>query len=66
SKDKFKNKVKFAWWSAEEFGLLGSEAYVASRGAPPCFPGAARGRGHSWRRPRTSGAAKVSPTGRSA
>ncbi|MER7761273.1 M20/M25/M40 family metallo-hydrolase [Streptomyces sp. NPDC097619] len=30
SKDKFKNKVKFAWWSAEEFGLLGSEAYVAS------------------------------------
>ncbi|MFF4365636.1 M28 family metallopeptidase [Streptomyces sp. NPDC001594] len=27
---KVKNKVKFAWWSAEEFGLLGSEAYVAS------------------------------------
>ncbi|MFJ8166091.1 M28 family metallopeptidase [Streptomyces sp. NPDC096136] len=27
---KIKNKVKFAWWSAEEFGLLGSEAYVAS------------------------------------
>ncbi|MGW6573807.1 M28 family metallopeptidase [Streptomyces sp. NPDC054945] len=26
---KIKNKVKFAWWSAEEFGLLGSEAYVA-------------------------------------
>ncbi|MFI7359714.1 M28 family metallopeptidase [Streptomyces avidinii] len=26
---KVKNKVKFAWWSAEEFGLLGSEAYVA-------------------------------------
>ncbi|MFI6444210.1 M20/M25/M40 family metallo-hydrolase [Kitasatospora sp. NPDC050543] len=25
-----KNKVKFAWWSAEEYGLLGSEAYVAS------------------------------------
>ncbi|MCY0935507.1 M28 family metallopeptidase [Streptomyces sp. H34-S4] len=25
---KVKNKVKFAWWSAEEFGLLGSEAYV--------------------------------------
>ncbi|NYI05520.1 M28 family metallopeptidase [Allostreptomyces psammosilenae] len=23
------NKVKFAWWSAEEYGLLGSEAYVA-------------------------------------
>ncbi|MCD0486013.1 M28 family metallopeptidase [Streptacidiphilus sp. ASG 303] len=23
------NKVRFAWWSAEEFGLLGSEAYVA-------------------------------------
>ncbi|MGW1763850.1 M28 family peptidase [Streptomyces sp. NPDC002073] len=30
SKEKVKNKVKFAWWSAEEFGLLGSEAYVAS------------------------------------
>ncbi|MET9603969.1 M28 family metallopeptidase [Streptomyces sp. NPDC006512] len=27
---KIKNKVKFAWWSAEEYGLLGSEAYVAS------------------------------------
>ncbi|MFJ9648009.1 M28 family metallopeptidase [Streptomyces sp. NPDC004244] len=25
---KVKNKVRFAWWSAEEFGLLGSEAYV--------------------------------------
>ncbi|MFJ8044496.1 M28 family metallopeptidase [Kitasatospora sp. NPDC096147] len=25
-----KNKVRFAWWSAEEFGLVGSEAYVAS------------------------------------
>ncbi|MFE9253852.1 M28 family metallopeptidase [Streptomyces sp. NPDC006879] len=25
-----KNKVKFGWWSAEEFGLLGSEAYVGS------------------------------------
>ncbi|MFE0674794.1 M20/M25/M40 family metallo-hydrolase [Streptomyces sp. NPDC058867] len=30
SKSKVKNKVKFAWWSAEEFGLVGSEAYVAS------------------------------------
>lgn len=30
SQSKIKNKVKFAWWSAEEFGLLGSEAYVAS------------------------------------
>ncbi|MEU9416125.1 M28 family metallopeptidase [Streptomyces sp. NPDC051000] len=29
SQTKIKNKVKFAWWSAEEFGLLGSEAYVA-------------------------------------
>ncbi|MEW2137666.1 M28 family metallopeptidase [Streptomyces sp. NPDC005409] len=29
SQSKIKNKVKFAWWSAEEFGLLGSEAYVA-------------------------------------
>ncbi|MFF3019844.1 M28 family metallopeptidase [Streptomyces sp. NPDC057939] len=27
---KIKNKVKFGWWSAEEYGLLGSEAYVAS------------------------------------
>ncbi|MFF2073687.1 M28 family peptidase [Kitasatospora sp. NPDC058162] len=25
-----KNKVRFAWWSAEEFGLKGSEAYVKS------------------------------------
>ncbi|MEV7027146.1 M28 family metallopeptidase, partial [Kitasatospora sp. NPDC093558] len=25
-----RNKVKFAWWSAEEFGLKGSEAYVKS------------------------------------
>ncbi|KAK8152460.1 putative leucine aminopeptidase 2 [Phyllosticta citrichinensis] len=24
------NAVRFAWWSAEEFGLLGSEHYVAS------------------------------------
>lgn len=24
-----KNAVRFAWWSAEEFGLLGSEHYVA-------------------------------------
>lgn len=30
SQGKVKNKVKFAWWSAEEFGLVGSEAYVAS------------------------------------
>ncbi|MFJ9342390.1 M28 family metallopeptidase [Streptomyces sp. NPDC101733] len=30
SQTKIKNKVTFAWWSAEEFGLLGSEAYVAS------------------------------------
>ncbi|MCJ1678165.1 M28 family metallopeptidase [Streptomyces sp. APSN-46.1] len=29
SQSKINNKVKFAWWSAEEFGLLGSEAYVA-------------------------------------
>ncbi|MFB7468524.1 M28 family metallopeptidase [Streptomyces sp. NPDC056224] len=29
SQTKIKNKVKFAWWSAEEYGLLGSEAYVA-------------------------------------
>ncbi|MGL5859617.1 MAG: M28 family metallopeptidase, partial [Angustibacter sp.] len=26
-----KNKVRFAWWSAEEFGLLGSEHYVGTR-----------------------------------
>ncbi|MGW2250661.1 M28 family peptidase [Kitasatospora sp. NPDC001660] len=25
-----RNKVRFAWWSAEEFGLKGSEAYVGS------------------------------------
>ncbi|KQV24019.1 MULTISPECIES: M28 family metallopeptidase [unclassified Kitasatospora] len=25
-----KNKVRFAWWSAEEFGLVGSKAYVAA------------------------------------
>ncbi|WP_241778520.1 M28 family metallopeptidase [Streptomyces sp. AcH 505] len=25
------NKVRFAWWSAEELGLLGSEAYVKAR-----------------------------------
>ncbi|MFI5782180.1 M28 family peptidase [Nocardia sp. NPDC051570] len=25
-----KNKVRFAWWSAEELGLLGSQHYVAS------------------------------------
>lgn len=29
SKSKPANKVRFAWWSAEENGLLGSEAYVA-------------------------------------
>ncbi|MGW6687531.1 M20/M25/M40 family metallo-hydrolase [Streptomyces sp. NPDC054961] len=29
SQTKIKNKVKFAWWSAEEFGLLGSDAYVS-------------------------------------
>ncbi|MFD4371565.1 M28 family metallopeptidase [Streptomyces sp. NPDC058486] len=30
SKDKVRNKVRFAWWSAEENGLLGSEHYVAN------------------------------------
>lgn len=25
-----RNKVRFAWWSAEEFGLLGAEHYVAN------------------------------------
>ncbi|MFB9515612.1 M28 family metallopeptidase [Streptomyces purpureus] len=30
SKDKPANKVRFAWWSAEENGLLGSEHYVAN------------------------------------
>ncbi|HSE71579.1 MAG TPA: M28 family metallopeptidase [Nocardioidaceae bacterium] len=29
SKHKPANKVRFAWWGAEEFGLLGSEHYVA-------------------------------------
>lgn len=28
------NKVRFAWWSAEELGLRGSEAYVKSLTAP--------------------------------
>ncbi|MET9351102.1 M28 family metallopeptidase [Streptomyces termitum] len=28
SKDKVRNKVRFAWWSAEENGLLGAEHYV--------------------------------------
>lgn len=30
SQDTIKNKVRFAWWSAEEFGVLGSQAYLAS------------------------------------
>ncbi|MFD8014143.1 M28 family metallopeptidase [Streptomyces sp. NPDC058955] len=30
SKAKVRNKVRFAWWSAEENGLLGSEHYVAN------------------------------------
>ncbi|MFJ3584364.1 M28 family metallopeptidase [Streptomyces sp. NPDC090127] len=30
SKEKVRNKVRFAWWSAEENGLLGSEHYVAN------------------------------------
>ncbi|MFD0148828.1 M28 family metallopeptidase [Streptomyces sp. NPDC055721] len=30
SKDKVRNKVRFAWWSAEENGLLGSEHYVTN------------------------------------
>ncbi|MFE6102899.1 M28 family metallopeptidase [Streptomyces laurentii] len=29
-KDKVRNKVRFAWWSAEEYGLLGAEHYVAN------------------------------------
>ncbi|MGW0465734.1 M28 family metallopeptidase [Streptomyces sp. NPDC003027] len=29
SKAKVRNKVRFAWWSAEENGLLGSEHYVS-------------------------------------
>jgi Zn-dependent M28 family amino/carboxypeptidase len=28
--NKLNNKVRFAWWGAEELGLLGSEHYVAS------------------------------------
>nr|WP_223182492.1 MULTISPECIES: M28 family metallopeptidase [unclassified Streptomyces] len=28
SKEKVRNKVRFAWWSAEENGLLGSQHYV--------------------------------------
>ncbi|MEU9856422.1 M28 family metallopeptidase [Streptomyces sp. NPDC047974] len=30
SKEKVRNKVRFAWWSAEENGLLGSDHYVAN------------------------------------
>ena len=30
NKMKLRNKVRFIWFSAEESGLLGSEAYVAS------------------------------------
>ncbi|MFF1511673.1 M28 family metallopeptidase [Streptomyces sp. NPDC058326] len=33
SKDKVRNKVRFAWWSAEENGLLGSKHYVDTRTA---------------------------------
>ncbi|MEU8621088.1 M28 family metallopeptidase [Streptomyces sp. NPDC048623] len=29
-KDRVRNKVRFAWWSAEEVGLLGSDHYVAN------------------------------------
>jgi Zn-dependent M28 family amino/carboxypeptidase len=29
---KVTNKVRFAWWSAEEFGLLGSQYYVSQLG----------------------------------
>ncbi|KAF2704065.1 aminopeptidase-like protein Y [Pleomassaria siparia CBS 279.74] len=32
-KFKVKNKVRFAWWAAEENGLLGSKAYTASLNA---------------------------------
>jgi Zn-dependent M28 family amino/carboxypeptidase len=28
AKYKLKNAVRFAWWTAEEFGLVGSEYYV--------------------------------------
>ncbi|KAL4262893.1 Peptide hydrolase [Pleurotus pulmonarius] len=30
SKYRLKNAVRFAWWTAEEFGLVGSEHYVAN------------------------------------
>jgi Zn-dependent M28 family amino/carboxypeptidase len=30
SKVKPRNKVRFAWWGAEEFGLVGSDHYVAN------------------------------------
>lgn len=30
AKYKLKNAVRFAWWTAEEFGLVGSEYYVAN------------------------------------
>lgn len=28
AKYKLKNAVRFAWWTAEEYGLVGSEYYV--------------------------------------
>ena len=33
-----KNKIRFVWFSAEESGLLGSEAYVASLPPRPSGP----------------------------
>ncbi|MFD5328592.1 M28 family metallopeptidase [Streptomyces sp. NPDC127092] len=30
SQDKVRNKIRFAWWSAEEVGLVGSDHYVAT------------------------------------
>lgn len=30
AKYKLNNAVRFAWWTAEEYGLVGSEYYVAN------------------------------------
>jgi Zn-dependent M28 family amino/carboxypeptidase len=30
AKYKLKNAVRFAWWTAEEFGLAGSDYYVTN------------------------------------
>ena len=38
AKVKPRNKVRFAWWGAEEAGLVGSTAYVAGLSAGRAGP----------------------------